>query len=796
MNRIVTPLNNKWEFYAHHNFMDKTKEINTNTCQIVDLPHNVVEVPLQYFHEAEFEMIASYRKVFEVPCLRDNQRFLLICYGIAVSSQIYLNQQLVGSTDSPYTPTKVDITSAIKEGDNELVIVVDTHETPNIPPFGGVIDYLVYGGIYREVELLIVPNNAIKSVQIRPYDGELFDATSMGLDVIVEVDKADAGQRVLSELYDGDNLLYSLNQWDQEANLYHAYELVSQIERWSLDHPKLYTIKTTLYQDDQIIDETTQRFGFRTIAFTHEGFVLNNQKIKLIGLNRHQSYAYMGNAAPKRLQEKDAEILKFDLGCNIVRCAHYMQSDHFINRCDEIGLLVFEEIPGWQHIGDESFQNRSLINLETMIRHHFNHPSICIWGVRINESSDHHDFYTLTNELAKKLDNTRPTGGVRNFPGSELLEDVYTYNDFSHDGTNLGLSKPRKITKTLVPYLVTESNGHMYPTKRYDHEERRLEQAHRHLMVHDASFSYPFLAGAISWCMSDYHTHIQFGSGDRICYHGVLDLFRIPKYAASVYASQQSVQPVLEVASSMLIGDYDKGVLPPTFVFTNCDMVKVYKDDELIDTFYGDWERYPHIPNPPIVIDDMIASRILENEDLTPKVAGLVKSVLLAFIKDGMKLNFKAKIQLARLLLFHKMKISTLMDYYGKYIGSWGKEGSRYRFEGYLNDELVLIKERGSSKSYSIKIQPDDTTLQRGNTYDATRIVISFVDEFDQVVPYAFDSFQIKTSNHLRVIGPKQQTLLGGAIGVYVRTMDEIGEGEVRFHFERYGEFIVKIEVK
>ena len=103
---------------------------------------------------------------------------------------------------------------------------------------------------------------------------------------------------------------------------------------------------------------------------------------------------------PGRVQRRDAWILRKELHCNIVRTSHYPQSPHFLDGCDEYGLLVFEEIPGWQHIGNEDWQKLALQNVDKMIRRDWNHPSIILWGVRINESGDNHDLYTNTNALA------------------------------------------------------------------------------------------------------------------------------------------------------------------------------------------------------------------------------------------------------------------------------------------------------------------------------------------------------------------------------------------------------------
>lgn len=141
--------------------------------------------------------------------------------------------------------------------------------------------------------------------------------------------------------------------------------------------------------------------------------------------------------------EWDADILKNELKLNAVRTSHYPQSHHFLDRCDELGLLVFTEIPGWQYIGDQEWQDQAVRNTEDMVVQYRNHPSIILWGVRINESEDDDAFYQRTNEAAHRLDPMRQTSGVRYLQKSSLLEDVYAFNDFSHEGNNRGCRKKR-----------------------------------------------------------------------------------------------------------------------------------------------------------------------------------------------------------------------------------------------------------------------------------------------------------------------------------------------------------------
>lgn len=130
-------------------------------------------------------------------------------------------------------------------------------------------------------------------------------------------------------------------------------------------------------------------------------------------MNRHQSYPYIGYAAPESLQREDARILQEELHCTAVRTSHYPQSPYFLDECDQRGLLVFTELPGWQHIGDAAWKDAACAMLQEMILQNRNHPSIILWGVRINESVDDDAFYTRTNQIAHQLDPSRATSGVR-----------------------------------------------------------------------------------------------------------------------------------------------------------------------------------------------------------------------------------------------------------------------------------------------------------------------------------------------------------------------------------------------
>ncbi|MEI3100655.1 MAG: glycoside hydrolase family 2 TIM barrel-domain containing protein [Oscillospiraceae bacterium] len=423
-----------------------------------------------------------------------------------------------------------------------MAVKLNSREDGSIPPFGFVIDYLTYGGLYREAWL---------DVREQSYIEDIF-VTTPGLTTARVRTKVQGNwDRLRLAIMDGaEELLSTLGGTEQLLSL-------PQAKPWDIFSPKLYTLRAELLdKEGEVLDTQQVSFGFRTAEFKAEGFYLDGKKTFLRGLNRHQSYPYIGYAAPESLQREDARILKQELKCTAVRTSHYPQSQYFIDECDRLGLPVFTELPGWQHIGDERWKDQAVENLREMILQYRNHPSIILWGVRINESVDDDEFYRRTNALAHELDDSRRTSGVRYLEKSHLLEDVYSYNDFSHNGLTPGAKKKKDVSPDMDKALIiSEHNGHMFPTKSFDPWEKRQEHALRHARVQSAAAESGEHAGCFGWCMFDYATHKDFGSGDRICYHGVLDSFRNPKLAAAVYSSQGE-EPVLELGCPMDIGDY------------------------------------------------------------------------------------------------------------------------------------------------------------------------------------------------------------------------------------------------
>ena len=178
------------------------------------------------------------------------------------------------------------------------------------------------------------------------------------------------------------------------------------------------------------------------------------------------------------------------------------------------------------------------------------------------------------------------------------------------------------------PYFISEYNGHMFPTKTFDWEEKRAEHAIRHAKVINDVALEKDIAGSFGWCMFDYNTHKEFGSGDRICYHGVMDMFRNPKLAAYVYATQQEKTTVLELSSTMDIGEHPGCNRHDIYIFTNADSVKMYKNDRFVKEYSSKDSKFTGLKHGPILIDDYIGDAIIENENMSVNQAKAITELL------------------------------------------------------------------------------------------------------------------------------------------------------------------------
>ena len=698
-----------------------------NGFEEVIVPHTCKEIPLNNFDETQLCFISCYKKNFLAPAEWAGKRVFIKFEAVSSVADVYLNGVHIGQHKGGYTEFEYELTEHIRIGEeNQITVVDDSTERNDVPPFGYVIDYLCYGGIYREVSLIVSDELRIHHMHLKP---ENVMQPKCAANVRLFTNSTEAMENVSANA-----VLYRYGR--EVARVEKSVDIVKgegavdlhfaeleNIERWTLESPALYTVKAKI-GDTEISD----RFGFREPEFRVDGFYLNGERVQITGLNRHQSYPYVGYAMPQRAQRADANVMKYDLNVNFVRTSHYPQSRHFLDRCDEIGLLVFEEIPGWQTIGGDEWRDLSVKNVHDMVMAGFNHPAIIMWGVRINESGNDFELYERTNRAAHELDNSRPTGGVKYMECADFQEDVFVMNDFES-----GLGKTRHRDQNLstgldydVPYLISEFAGALIPTRRWDNAQQRSRQAVVFANGNSDARLDKRVCGIVGWCAFDYNSHCQFGNGERVCYHGVADMFRIPKtWASAAYTSQCDVKekPILVPATTWTNGDLDGGGFLPMYIFSNCDYVEFYYNGKLGRRLFPCKQEFAGLEHPPMVMRR---------------------------IYDGV-------------------------------FDRWGWEDAE--FVGYANGEEVIRRRMPKAMlPTTLEIAADDSSIrcQQGEEpYDVTRVTFVVKDQYGNSCDYLMDWIEIEVEGDAELIGPAKTTLQGGVIAAWIRSTDRTGKVKI-----------------
>ena len=578
--RAVTfDFNQGWRFGGRYvRGAEKPKHSDAHYARVT-LPHTVTPLSWGNWDPSLWEHVWIYRKHFAGSAVRRG-RVLLDFDGVLTNATVYLNGVNLGEHEGGYLPFSVELTDELVSGDNVLAVVVDSRWL-NVPPEGdsggaSAVDYFQPGGIYRDVNLRVVPEVFIADVFAKPGDVLTPNPT---VAVAATIDSAHGPRHRLNltaELLDGETPIasgtadFTLKKGKKVVRL--TIDGIAGIELWSPDTPKLYTVRVTLSGPSLPSQSFEVSTGFREASFQVDGFYLNGERVQLFGLNRHQLFPYTGMAA-----------------------------------CDRIGLMVWEEAPGWKYVGNAGFQKLFLQNVHDMIVRDRNRPSVIVWGTRIDETVGHVGLYGQARQLAYSLDGSRQTTGAMHTQSTAgWAEDVFAYDDYhSFDGVAT-LEPP----VPGVPYMVSEAVGTLDGAGLYrwiDTSQTLGMQAQMHADVHDIARSEPGYAGVLAWCAIDYASE-NGGSRtwENLKWPGVVDTFRVPKPGAAFYRSQvdPTVTPVIAPAFV-----WDFGPLSPAgpgesaMIATNCDRLEVHVGGQLLTVVTPDTETYGALAYPPAVLD-------------------------------------------------------------------------------------------------------------------------------------------------------------------------------------------------
>lgn len=582
----------------------------------VTLPHTVTPLSWHDWDPQSWQDIWIYRRHFTGAGLTRGRVFVDFD-GVMTNATVVLNGRQLATHLGGYLPWSVELTGSLEPGGNVLAVVVDSRLL-SVPPQAAsgkasAIDFLQPGGIYRDVRLRVVPEAFIADVFAKPAH---VLTRSRRVDVACTVNASrvpPSPLEVTAALLDGSATMASaaatLRISAAGASTVHlSLTGIGDVALWEPDSPKLYTVRTTLSGLLGGAGHTVMtRIGFREARFALDGFHLNGRVTPLFGLNRHQLFPFAGMAVSGRLQRRDAEILKNEFNCNMVRCSHYPQSPDFLDACDELGLMVWEEPPGWRYVGGPDSRNLIAGNVRDMIIRDRNRPSVVIWGTRLNETNGHADLYKRTVELARELDGTRQTSGaMRVHTTADWRGDVFAFNDYHVDAEgNARLLPPLDG----VPYFVSEAVGALdgVPFFRWTDGGRVLaKQALMHAQVHEIARADARYTGLLGWCGFDYaslHGH----TWDNVKWPGVADTFRVAKPGAAFYRSQVDprIQPVI---LPVFFWDFESGSARDghgsnAMVATNCDRLEFFIGGLHAATGHPDAQRFAHLSHPPVFVD-------------------------------------------------------------------------------------------------------------------------------------------------------------------------------------------------
>jgi beta-galactosidase len=606
-------------------------DFNESVLQPVRLPHCVVPLSWWRWDPASWDRQWVYRRRLPGPTA-SGQRTILQFDGVLLAASLYLNGNQIGSQLGGYLPFYYDITDNLRRGDNVLAVVVDSRWGLNVPPgrpkpWRSVsIDFYQPGGLVRPVSVHTSSRITVSNLYAVPVNVLSPLRTVQVTGSVEVVGHALPGSLPVTVRLTSDNRVIAESSIDVVVGSAGSSPFsiilrdLADVRLWSIDAPNLYTVTVSVSSGARVVHEESVRIGFREARFTREGFYLNGERVQLFGLNRHELYPYVGAAMPDRVHRRDAEIMKNQLNCTMVRCSHYPQSEAFLDACDELGLLVWEEAPGWDYIGNAQWRDQALRNVTNMVLRDRHHPSIIIWGTRLNETEDDVDLYSHTRAIAKQLDGTRAATGAVNssivtpgpaipnqyrdpFVTTPLVQDVFALNDYvrPQPGSLPTLREPR----TDLPYMVSEAIGTLVGPRyfrRTDSAQVQAEHGVLHAAVHDKAMSDPRYCGLLGWCAFDYPSG-NHNSLNGLKTPGVVDIFREPKPGAGFYQAQvaPSTRIVLEPAFP-----WDATGEPPghgAVIWSNCDRVQVFVGERKVAEPLPDRGRFPHLRYPPFLLD-------------------------------------------------------------------------------------------------------------------------------------------------------------------------------------------------
>ena len=584
-------------------------QLSMGNWEKINLPHTPFVEPLVVLHQ--WQGICYYRKILNVSKKEIDKQLWLEFEGAMHLADVWVTGQHLIQHSGGYTPFVVDVTGMLHaDRGNEILVRLDNRNNPLIPPGKPLetLDFCYYGGLYRDVNLIVKhPVHITHPIMANEVAGGGIFVTypyvskqEAEIKVKTQVSNKVGTQRHLT-------IRHTLYEWSKKkgrgkkvalvesplvlaagTTQHHTQQFtVNNPKLWYPDSPALYVLRTEVMDGRKVTDCEDTRIGIRRIEMTREkGFVINDKPLKLEGSNRHQEYPYVGNAISDQAQYRDMYQIR-DNGFNTVRLGHYPQDPSVLEACDELGLLVIEPIPGWQFFNKaQGFVDHTYKDIRDLIRRDRNHPSVIMWETTLNESWPPKSWKDQAVRIAHE-----------EFPGDQCYTsgDTYGYDGFDvcYNDWKEGYNRPNTTSKPgfIREYYDYEFGGHYSTTRvtRGDGDYALMQNAWNAQWSHNRYRAYyPWTIGGAVWSMYDYNR----GCCDNICYSGLADLFRLPKFGLLYFRTQMkegTFTPAGPMTYEVFINSHWlEGSSDTLQVYGNVDEVKLQLNGRVIARQYPD----------------------------------------------------------------------------------------------------------------------------------------------------------------------------------------------------------------
>ena len=570
----------------------------------IDLPHTWNAIDGQDGGNDYYRGTCVYEKKFPKPEFTDIECVYLQFHGVNASAKVMLNGEEVYTHDNGYSTFRVDVTKYIRM-ENTLRVEVDNSVNDRVYPQKA--DFTFYGGIYRDVELLIVPREH--------FDLDYYGGTGIQIITDVQDKKGIVHVKTYTNVknLEEKNMKVIIKLMDAQGNpvkVAEGCDVLIEVENahlWQgIKDPYLYTVEAALLRESEVIDVISCKCGIRTIHVDPDkGFFLNGKSYSLRGVSRHQDWKGIGNAISYEKMEQDMELIR-EIGANTVRLAHYQHNQYFYDLCDKYGMVVWAEIPYISAHMPEGREN-TFFQMKELIIQNFNHPSIVTWGIS-NEitiswkyKKDMLDNHYALQKLCKELDATRPTtlacyAMCSPFHPVTKISDIVAWNLY------LGWYVPGmflndwfmkfyhwKYPKRCLGYSEYGAEGmpnlHSAKPKRGDHTEEYQAKYHEYML--ECFERHPFLWSTYVWNMFDFAADARNQGGEPGMNHKGLVTFdrRIKKDSFYIYKAWWSDEPFVHLCGKRY--EYRAEKITNVTVYSNQKEVTLYNNGRLVESKKG-----------------------------------------------------------------------------------------------------------------------------------------------------------------------------------------------------------------